>query len=198
MLESKWYIPDTTFYMQEYNEGETGGCSIDGVPSFEWSIKRASDLFAGKKVVIFALPGAFTPTCSSAQLPGYELLFDKFKELGVDEVWCTSVNDAFVMRSWAVDQGLKNVKMLPDGNGDFAKAMDMLVDKTNLGFGKRSWRYAMVVDDLKVERMFAEAHWGENLYPVDPFEVSSAEHVLEYLANPEKSEDQMELPLDGC
>jgi len=192
---SKWYIPDTTFYMHDYAEGETGGCSIDGVPNFEWSIKRASDLFGGKRVVIFALPGAFTPTCSSAQLPGYELNYDKFKELGIDEVYCTSVNDAFVMRSWAVDQGLQNIKMLPDGNGDFAKGMEMLVDKSNLGFGQRSWRYAMVVDDLNIERMFAEDHWSTDLYPVDPFEVSNAENVLAYLSNPhpEEAEQQLEL-----
>jgi peroxiredoxin len=164
-----WHIPDTTFYMHEYAEGESGGCSIDGVPSFEWSIKRASDLFAGKKVVIFALPGAFTPTCSSQQLPMYDMLADEFK------------NDAFVMRSWSVDQDLKNVKMLPDGNGDFAKAMGMLVDKSNLGFGKRSWRYAVVVNDLVVENLFAESHWGSDLSPVDPYGVSSPENVLQYL-----------------
>ena len=192
---SKWYIPDTTFYMHDYAEGETGGCSIDGVPNFEWSIKRASDLFGGKRVVIFALPGAFTPTCSSAQLPGYELNYDKFKELGIDEVYCTSVNDAFVMRSWAVDQGLQNIKMLPDGNGDFAKGMEMLVDKSNLGFGQRSWRYAMVVDDLNIERMFAEDQWTADLYPVDPFEVSNAENVLAYLSNPHAEEPEQQLEL---
>jgi peroxiredoxin len=195
MLDSKWYIPDTTFYLHEYEEGETGGCSIDGVPNFSWNIQRASDLFGGKRVVIFALPGAFTPTCSSAQLPGFEMNYDKFKEYGIDEVYCTSVNDAFVMRSWAVDQNLKNVKMLPDGNGDFAKGMEMLTDKSNLGFGKRSWRYAMVVDDLNVERMFVEDHWSSDLYPVDPFELSSADNVLKYLDQKSKGmEVQEELP----
>jgi peroxiredoxin len=175
-------IPDATFYMHEYGEGETGGCSIDGVPNFEWVIKRSSDLFAGKRVVIFALPGAFTPTCSSAQLPGYEMNYDKFKEAGIDEIYCTAVNDAFVMRSWAVDQNLTNVKMLPDGNGDFAKSIGMLVDKSNLGFGMRSWRYAMVVNDMVVEKMFIENDgWAVDLSPVDPFEVSDAATVLAYL-----------------
>ena len=175
-------IPDTTFYMQEYGEGETGGCSIDGVPNFEWVIKKASDIFAGKRVVVFALPGAFTPTCSSAQLPGYEMGFEDFKALGIDDIYCTSVNDAFVMRSWAVDQMLNNVKMLPDGNGDFASSMGMLVDKSNLGFGKRSWRYAMVVDDMKIEKMFIENDgWAMDLSPTDPFEVSDAATVLQYL-----------------
>ena len=192
MLESKWYIPDTTFYMHEYAEGETGGCSIDGVPSFKWSIKRASDLFAGKKVIIFALPGAFTPTCSSQQLPTYDIYADKFKEFGIEEVWCTAVNDAFVMRSWAVDQELRNVKMLPDGNGDFAKGMDMLVDKSNLGFGKRSWRYAMIVDDMNVEHMFVENNWSSELAPVDPYGESAPETVLKYL---EGKTIQGELPL---
>ena len=173
-----WYVPDTTFYMQEYEEGVSGGCSIDGVPPFEWVIKKSSDLFAGKKVVVFALPGAFTPTCSSQQLPGFEKNYEEFKKLGVDEIYCTSVNDAFVMRSWAEDQGLKNVKMLPDGNGDFAEAMGMLCDKSNIGFGKRSWRYAIVIDDLKIVHNFMEAGWSEDLHPVDPFEVSSAENVL--------------------
>jgi peroxiredoxin (alkyl hydroperoxide reductase subunit C) len=192
MIESKWYIPDTTFYMHEYAEGETGGCSIDGVPSFEWSIKRASDLFAGKKVVIFALPGAFTPTCSSQQLPMYDVLADEFKKHGIEEVWCTAVNDAFVMRSWSADQNLKNVKMLPDGNGDFAKGMDMLVDKSNLGFGKRSWRYAIIVDDMSVEHMFCEDHWSSELSPVDPYGESAPETVLKYL---EGKTIQGELPL---
>jgi len=186
-----WYIPDTTFYMQEYAAGETGGCSIDGVPSFEWKIKRASDLFANKRVVIFALPGAFTPTCSSQQLPGFDMHADLFAEFGIDEVWCTAVNDAFVMRSWEVDQQLYNVKMLPDGNGDFAKGMDMLVDKRNLGFGMRSWRYAMVVNNCEVEQMFVENEWSSELSPADPYEASTPEAVLKYLSDMDS--DQMEL-----
>jgi len=183
------YLPDTTFYMHEYAEGTEGGCSIDGVPSFEWSIKKASDLFANKKVLIFGLPGAFTPTCSSAQLPMYDALFDEFKQLGIDEIWCTAVNDAFVMRSWAVDQGLQNVKMLPDGNGDFAAHLGLLVDKSNLGFGKRSWRYAMIVDNLEIERMFIEDGHPSDLYPTDPFHYSKAEYVLEELKQPSMQED---------
>ena len=192
-MNSKWYIPDTTFYMQEYAESETGGCSIDGVPSFEWKIKRASELFANKRVVIFALPGAFTPTCSSQQLPGFDIHAELFAEHGVDEVWCTAVNDAFVMRSWEVDQQLRNVKMLPDGNGDFAKGMDMLVDKRNLGFGMRSWRYAMVVNNCEVEYMAAENGWSSDLAPADPYEVSTPEAILSYLSGTPATDDQMEL-----
>ena len=183
------YIPDTTFYMHEYAEGTSGGCSIDGVPSFQWTIKRASDLFANKKVVIFGLPGAFTPTCSSAQLPMYDILFDEFKKNGVDEIWCTSVNDAFVMHSWSVDQNLKNVKMLPDGNGEFAQGLGMLVDKRNLGFGMRSWRYAMVVNNLEIQRMFIEDKNPAHMYPTDPFEVSKAEYVLEQIKHSSNQEE---------
>jgi thioredoxin-dependent peroxiredoxin len=175
-------LPDTTFYMHEYPEGETGGCSITGAPEFKWSIKKSSDLFAGKRVVIFALPGAFTPTCSSMQLPGYELNFNKFQDLGIDEIYCTAVNDAFVMRSWEVDQGLQHVKMLPDGNANFARSMGMLVDKSNLGFGQRSWRYALIATDLKVDKMWIEDGVPTDLYPADPFRVSGAENLLAWLS----------------
>ena len=142
-------------------------------------VRRSTrDLFAGKRVLIFGLPGAFTPTCSSFQLPGYDLQADGFKEQGIDEIWCTSVNDAFVMNAWAEAQAVTDVKMLPDGNGEFAQAMNMLVDKSNIGFGKRSWRYAMVVDDLNIVHFFSEEGYMDRC-PTDPYEVSKPEYVYD-------------------
>lgn len=165
-------LPDTTFYMRERDE------SIGGDNPFKWVYKTTKDLFAGKKVIIFGLPGAFTPTCSNSQLPNYEKLYEDFKAKGIDEIWCTSVNDAFVMYQWGLSQGLKNVKLLPDGNGDFANGLNMLVDKSNLGFGKRSWRYAMLVDDLEVKNLWEELDFMDNC-PTDPYEQSAPETVLD-------------------
>ena len=165
-------LPDTMFYMRERDE------SIGGENPFKWVYKTTKDLFAGKKVGIFGLPGAFTPTCSTKQLPRYEELFEEFVAKGVDEIWCTSVNDAFVMYQWGLSQGVKNVKLLPDGNGTFAEELGMLVDKSNLGFGKRSWRYAMIVDDLEIKQEFIEEDYPADNYATDPFEVSDADTVL--------------------
>ena len=167
-------LPDTMFYMRERDE------SIGGDNPFKWVYKTTKDLFAGKKVVIFGLPGAFTPTCSNSQLPNYEKMYDDFIAKGIDEIWCTSVNDAFVMYQWGKSQGLKNVKLLPDGNGDFAEGLGVLVDKTNLGFGKRSWRYAMVVNDLEIKQWFLEDDFMDNC-PTDPYEYSAPEYLIEQL-----------------
>lgn len=147
---------------------------------FTWADLTTEEIFNNKKVVVFSLPGAFTPTCSSTHLPGYEAMFDKLKELGVDDVYCISVNDAFVMNAWSKDQGAKNVKMIPDGSAEFTRKMGMLVKKDNLGFGLRSWRYSMVVDNGKVEKAFIEEGYSDDC-PDDPFEVSDAYTVLEYL-----------------
>ena len=163
-------VPDTMFYMR------VPFFSDDANP-FAWSYKTSKDLFAGKNVIIFGLPGAFTPTCSNEQLPGYEGLYNEFMEAGIDEVWCTSVNDAFSMFQWAKNLGIENVKMLPDGNGHFAEGLGMLVDKTNLGFGKRSWRYSMLVQDMRITKMFEERGFCNNC-PTDPFEVSDAQTML--------------------
>ena len=133
--------------------------------------------FAGKRVIIFALPGAFTPTCSSFQLPGFETMFSQFQEKGIDEIYCLSVNDSFVMNAWFEGQGVENVRPLPDGNGEFTESIGASVQKANVGFGIRSWRYAMVVNDGIIERMFAEAGYGDNISD-DPYEVSSPENVL--------------------
>jgi peroxiredoxin len=119
----------------------------------EWEEVTSDELFAGKTVALFALPGAFTPTCSSTHLPGYEARSARLRAAGVDEIVCLSVNDAFVMNAWAQDQGAANVRLIADGNGDFSRGMGMLVDKRDLGFGERSWRYSMIVRDGVIEKM---------------------------------------------
>ncbi len=143
----------------------------------EWVDRTSEELFAGKTVVVFSLPGAFTPTCSSTHLPRYNELAKTFKENGVDDIICMSVNDTFVMNAWAADQESDNVTLIPDGNGEFTDGMGLLVDKADLGFGKRSWRYSMLVKDGVVDKMFIEPD-----LPGDPFEVSDADTMLAYIA----------------
>jgi peroxiredoxin len=154
-------VPDVRFRVRENDQ---------------WVDVASRDLFAGKTVVLFALPGAFTPTCSSAHLPRFEQLAPELRKRGVDEVICLSVNDAFVMNAWARDQSCSNVRLLPDGNAAFTDAMGMLVDKSDLGFGARSWRYSMLVRDGVIEKMFVEPQ-----IEGDPFEVSDADTMLQYL-----------------
>lgn len=143
----------------------------------DWLDINSESLFAGKNVVVFSLPGAFTPTCSSSHLPRYNQLASLFKEQGVDDIVCLSVNDSFVMNAWLDDQEADNVTLIPDGNGEFSDKMGMLVDKTALGFGKRSWRYSMYVSDGVIKKMFIEPD-----VEGDPFEVSDADTMLQYLA----------------
>lgn len=171
-------VPQVTFKTRVRDE------SVDGPNPYRWEDKTSDDIFAGKKVVVFSLPGAFTPTCSSNHLPRYEELFDEFRAQGVDEIICVSVNDAFVMFQWGKQIGNKNVSLLPDGNGEFTRKMGMLVDKSNLGFGMRSWRYSMVANDGVIEKMFIEPDFGDNC-PIDPFEVSDADTMLAYLKGSE-------------
>jgi peroxiredoxin/glutaredoxin len=142
----------------------------------QWKDLSTREVFAGKKVVVFALPGAFTPTCSSSHVPRYNELAPEFKRHGVDDIVCVSVNDAFVMNQWAADQNAERVRFVPDGNGEFTKAMGMLVDKAALGFGQRSWRYSMIVDDGVIKKMFIEPD-----VEGDPFQVSDADTMLKYL-----------------
>ena len=142
----------------------------------------AFDIFAEKRVVVFGLPGAFTPTCSSQQVPGFDKLYKKICKENVDEIYCISVNDGFVMKAWFENLKVKNVKYLSDGGGDFTSLMGMLVAKDNLGFGKRSWRYAAVINDGDVEKMFVEKGLKDNC-ETDPYEESTPEMVLEYLKN---------------
>jgi glutaredoxin-like protein len=143
----------------------------------EWVDVNSDEIFKGRTVVVFALPGAFTPTCSSTHVPRYNQLAPMFKQHGVDEVVCISVNDAFVMNEWQKEQHAHNVTFLPDGNGDFSRGMGMLVSKDELGFGDRSWRYSMLVKDGVIEKMFIEPD-----EPGDPFEVSDADTMLAYVA----------------
>ncbi|QDO99941.1 glutathione peroxidase [Thalassotalea sp. PS06] len=150
----------------------------------EWKIVKSEELFSGKTIVVFSLPGAFTPTCSSTHLPRFNELAATFKDNGVDEIVCISVNDTFVMNAWGADQECENITLIPDGNGEFTEGMGMLVDKQDLGFGKRSWRYSMLVKDGIIEKMFIEPN-----IPGDPFEVSDADTMLEYI-NPEASKPQ--------
>ncbi len=167
-------VPQVTFKTRVRDE------SVAGENPFRWQDLKTSDIFKGKNVVLFALPGAFTPTCSSTHLPGYEKQYKDFKKLGVDQVICLSVNDAFTMFQWANSQKVKNVFMLPDGNGDFTNKMGMLVKKTNLGFGDRSWRYSMHVVNGVIKKMFIEKGFKDNAKN-DPFEVSDADTMLAYL-----------------
>jgi glutaredoxin-like protein len=145
----------------------------------DWEDVSTDQLFKGKKVIVFSLPGAFTPTCSSTHLPRYNELAPVFRKQGIDDIVCLSVNDAFVMNEWKKDQSAENVKIIPDGNGEFTEAMGMLVDKRSLGFGKRSWRYSMLVNDGMIEKMFIEPEVDG-----DPFEVSDADTMLDYI-NPQ-------------
>ncbi len=150
----------------------------------DWKKISSDALFKGKTVVVFSLPGAFTPTCSSTHLPRYEELASVFRENGVDEILCISVNDAFVMEAWGKEQGVSAVKLIPDGNGSFTESIGMLVDKSEIGFGKRSWRYSMLVKDGKIEKMFIEDE-----VPGDPFKVSDADTMLNYI-NPKAKKPQ--------
>ncbi len=160
----------------------------------EWKSVMSDDVFKGRTVAVFSLPGALTPTCSSTHLPRYNELAPVFKANGVDEVVCISVNDAFVMNEWAKDQESGNVTLLPDGNGEFTDGMGMLVDKADLGFGKRSWRYSMLVKDGVVLKMFVEPQ-----KPGDPFEVSDADTMLAYIDPKAKKPDQVAiLTREGC
>lgn len=154
--------------------------NICGDDPFAWVDVSTDDIFKGKKIILFALPGAFTPTCSSQHLPGYEAHYDEFKKLGVDEVICLSVNDAFVMNAWKDDQGVQKVKLLPDGSAEFTKGMGMLIEKHDVGYGQRSWRYSMYVEDGEIKKIFIEPGFSNNCSS-DPFEVSDALTMLKYL-----------------
>lgn len=154
--------------------------SIKGGNPYRWQDVSSREIFKGKSVVVFSLPGAFTPTCSSTHLPGYEAKYEKLKSFGVDEVYCVSVNDAYVMNQWAKHQGVKKVKMLPDGSGLFSKGMKMLVKKDDLGFGERSWRYSMHVVDGEIKKLFSESGFMDNC-PDDPFVVSGVDTMIKYL-----------------
>ena len=173
-------VPNVTFKVRVRDE------SIGGDNPFKWQDFTTQDYFAGKRVLVFSLPGAFTPTCSTYQVPGFEQKYWEIrKELGIDEIYVISVNDTFVMRKWMIDQKVKNLNFIPDGNGEFTRGMGMLVDKCNLGFGMRSWRYAMVVNDGVVEKWFEEPG-REDCCESDPYGETSPENVMEYLKDAQK------------
>lgn len=167
-------VPSANFMTRVRND------AIEGDNPFEWKELTTDDIFKNKRVVLFSLPGAFTPTCSTSHLPRYEELYEEFKAQGVDTVVCLSVNDAFVMYQWGLSQNAKNVFLLPDGNGEFTRKMGMLVDKSNLGFGMRSWRYSMLVENGEIIKLFSEDGHVDNC-PTDPFEVSDADTMLAFL-----------------
>lgn len=172
-------VPSVTFRVRENDE---------------WQSVTTGDLFKGKNVVVFSLPGAFTPTCSSTHLPRYNELAPAFFSNGIDAIYCVSVNDTFVMNEWAKDQEAQNINLIPDGNGEFTAGMGQLVDKSNLGFGQRSWRYSMLVRDGVVDKMFVEPD-----KPGDPFEVSDADTMLNYINPKAKKPDQVALfTREGC
>ena len=168
-------LPDVTFRTRVRDD------SLGGPNPYRWQDRSTADYFAGRRVILFALPGAFTPTCSTYQLPGFEAGYAEFRRLGIDAIYCLSVNDSFVMNQWAKAQGLKNVDVIPDGSGEFTRRMGMLVAKDNLGFGLRSWRYAAIVDDGVIEAWFEEPGLMDNC-PDDPYGVSSPETLKAYLA----------------
>ena len=154
--------------------------SIEGPNPYRWEDKTTFDYFTKKRVVLFSLPGAFTPTCSTYQLPGFEENYKAFKELGIDDIVCVSVNDAFVMNCWAKQQKIKKVKMIPDGSVRFTRDMQMAVQKDNLGFGERSWRYACIVNNGKIEKWFIEPGFEDNC-ETDPYGETSPENILNWL-----------------
>ena len=170
-------IPQVTFKTRVRDE------RIGGDNPFRWQDVTSGEIFApSKRIVMFSLPGAFTPTCSNEQCPAFERLYDQIKgKGGVDEVYCVAVNDAFVMYQWGLKLGLKNVKLLPDGSGTFTRLMGMLINKDALGFGYRSWRYAMVVDSGKIVAWFEEPGLNDNGVDDDPYGVSSPENILEWV-----------------
>ena len=170
-------LPKIEFKVRQGDIAEDGGCTFD---NGSWITKTTDDYFKGKKVVLFSLPGAFTPTCTSQQLPGFENNITEFKKHFIDEIYCVSVNDSFVMNAWANNENIKNVKVIPDGSGEFTRQMGMLVKKDDKGFGYRSWRYAMIVNDGIIDKIFEEPGKSDNC-TTDPYGESSPENVLQWL-----------------
>ena len=169
------HIPDVTLKTRVRDE------SIEGPNPFRWQDFRVRDEFAGKKIVIFSLPGAFTPTCSNEQCPNFDRLYDEFKKFGIEEVYCVAVNDAFVMYQWSKNLALKNIKLLPDGSGEFTRRMGMLIDKSHLGFGMRSWRYAMMIEDNVITHWFEEPGINDIGADEDPYGETAPEKLLDQL-----------------
>ena len=168
-------IPDVTLKTRVRDE------TVEGPNPFRWQDLDVRSEFAGKKVIVFSLPGAFTPTCSNEQCPNFERLADEFKAAGIDAIYCVAVNDAFVMHQWGRNLGLSKVKLLPDGSGNFTRRMGMLINKDHLGFGQRSWRYAMVVEDNTITHWFEEPGINDIGADSDPYGETAPEHILTVL-----------------
>ena len=166
-------LPQVTFKTRVRDE------NVGGPNPFRWEDKTTADYFAGKRVVVFSLPGAFTPTCSTYQVPDFDKLHGDFKAAGVDAIYCVSVNDAFVMNAWAKDKNVQNITLIPDGSGEFTRKMGMLVCKDNVGFGMRSWRYAAIVDNGVVTDWFEEPGFSDNCAD-DPYGESAPQNVLKF------------------
>jgi peroxiredoxin len=168
-------LPDIVFKTRLRDEG------VPGPNPYRWQDVTTADLFANKRCVAFSLPGAFTPTCSTKQCPSFDQLYQEIRALGIDDVYCISVNDAFVMFNWGRSLNIRHVKLIPDGSGQFTRRMGMLVNKEHLGFGYRSWRYAMVTDNGIVEKWFEEPGINDDGLDDDPYEVTDPDTVIAYL-----------------
>ena len=169
-------VPNVVFKTRVRDE------SIGGDNPYRWQDVTTEELFAEKKILLFSLPGAFTPTCSTKQLPDFEKMYDDFIKCGFDDIYCISVNDAFVMNAWGKQQGIEKVKLIPDGSGEFTRQMGMLVEKDNLGFGMRSWRYVAYINDMAVVTCFPEAGKKDN-HPEDPYYFSSPQACIKEFRN---------------
>ena len=167
-------VPDVVFKTRVRDD------TLKGDNPYTWKDKTTDEYFKDNNVILFSLPGAFTPTCSTYQLPNFEKLYNDFKILGIDKIYCLSVNDAFVMNAWAKDQNLKNVEVIPDGSAEFTRKMGMLVKKDNLGFGMRSWRYAALIDNKIIKKLWIEEGFGDNALG-DNYGKSSPENILKEL-----------------
>ena len=167
-------IPSVTFKNIKRISTEGEGTSI------QWFEKTTKEMFGDKKTVLFSLPGAFTPICSTFQLPLFDSLYSDFRNLGIDEVYCLSVNDPFVMDAWKAASSIRHVQLIPDGTGEFTRKMGMLVYKNNLAFGMRSWRYAAIIDDEDIVAWFEEPGFSDNC-PDDPYGETTPQNLLDFL-----------------
>lgn len=180
------YIPAMKFPIRVRDE------TVEGDNPYRWDTFDLVKQFKGKRVVVFSLPGAFTPTCSTYQVPGFEENADKIKSYGIEDIYCISVNDTFVMNAWAKSQNLQNVKVIPDGTGEFTDSMGMLVDKANLGFGLRSWRYAMIISNGQIQKIFVEPGISNNCEE-DPYGETSPEKIIEWLQAEKDADNAMRI-----
>ena len=173
-LVIKERLPHSTFKTRVMDKSSNNGAN------YVWKDVTTKELFGDIRAILFSLPGAFTPTCTTFQLPGFDRLYRKFQEHGIAKVYCLSVNDAFVMNAWAKSLNISNVEMLPDGSGEFTRKMGMLVKKDNLGFVMRSWRYAAIANDGIIEALFVECGFSDNCR-IDPYTETTPENLLAYL-----------------